>query len=380
VTNPLLGPFTKPPAGPSTPAPPLPSVSDTVHGLMYGGVPAWEKLFDSAAHLAINLVIAASIFFFTLWAARSASRLASKATGRLHRGAHPDTILQSFVGSLARYGVMVIGIIAVLQQLGVRTTSVIAVLGAASLAIGLALQGGLSNVAAGVMLLLLRPYRVGDRVEIAGRVGRVRGLDLFMTRLTDLDNLLVFIPNGKAFGDIIVNYTMPENRRIVMEFKIDFEDDLDFALELLIRCAKADPRIVADPAPWAKVTSINDSTVTVTLRAWTDPHGYIDTRFDLIKTIKQAFDHEGLTFAYPHQVAVETRPWTRPSTARQQRNQKKIEENAEPGAAPPTDGEALGSDDARSRQERRRTTLASSGDERPEVGDEGGAQGNHDDG
>lgn len=329
----------------SAPSAPAPSISHYIHGLLYGGAPAWDRLFDSTAHLMINLVVAAGIFFFTLWAARAAARIASQAAGRLHHAGRPDAILQSFVGSMTRYGVMVIGIVAVLQQLGIRTTSVIAVLGAASLAIGLALQGGLSNVAAGVMILLLRPYRVGDRVEIAGKVGRVRGLDLFMTRLTDLDNLLVFIPNSKAFGDLIINYTMPENRRIVMDFNIDFQDDLDFALDLLIACAKDDPRIVADPAPWAKVTSLNDSTVTVTLRAWTEPVGYIDTRFDLIKTVKQAFDREGLTFAYPQQVAVESRPWTPPAKARQRKNQDKVEASVKPGGSSPTDGEALGEAD-----------------------------------
>jgi small conductance mechanosensitive channel len=268
-------------------------------------------------HLLLNLAIGAGLLALTFWAAGWAARLAREATGRLHRGHAPDAVLQGFVSSLARYGVIVIGLIAVLQQIGVQTTSVLAVLGAASLAIGLALQGGLSNVAAGVMLLLLRPYRIGDRVKIGEVVGRVNGLDLFVTRLHDLDNSVVFIPNSKAFGDVIVNYSMPENRRIVMDFHIDYEDDVELALEVLRETARADPRIVATPPPWAKVTELGDSAVTVTLRAWTSPIGYRDTRFDLIKEVKAAFQHEGLTFAYPHQVAVESRPWTAPDRARQ---------------------------------------------------------------
>jgi small conductance mechanosensitive channel len=190
------------------------------------------------------------------------------------------------------------------------------------------------------MILLLRPYRVGDRVEVAGKVGRVRGLDLFMTRLTDLDGLVVFIPNSKAFGEIIVNYAMPETRRIQMDFKIDFEDDIDFALELLKDVARQDPRIVESPAPWAKVTEIGDSTVTVSLRAWTEPVGFRDTRFDLIKACKQRFDAEGLTFAYPHQVAVNERPWKPPAKRRQQQGQKALEESAPP-AEPAAPGEVL---------------------------------------
>ncbi|HEV2366094.1 MAG TPA: mechanosensitive ion channel family protein [Caulobacteraceae bacterium] len=326
-------------AAPHPPPGPVPSFGETLRSLAFGGAPAWGRLLGSGAHLAANLFIAAIIFAFTLWAARTAARLASEAMARLHRGRRPDAILQSFVGSLARYGVMIIGIIAVLQQLGVRTTSVIAVLGAASLAIGLALQGGLSNVAAGVMILLLRPYRVGDRVEIAGKVGRVRGLDLFMTRLTDLDNLYVFIPNSKAFGDTIVNYTMPPSRRIQMDFKIDFEDDVDLALEALLKTARADGRIVDDPAPWAKVTKLGDSAITVSLRAWCEPIGFVDTRLDLIKACREALVEVGITFAYPHQVAVESRPWKPPRPKDARRSAAERREVARAAAQAPADGE-----------------------------------------
>jgi small conductance mechanosensitive channel len=155
-------------------------------------------------------------------------------------------------------------------------------------------------------------------------VGRVRGLDLFITRVHDLDNSVVFIPNAKALGDKIVNFSMPESRRIVMEFGIDYADDVDLALALLIETAKADARIVESPAPWAKLTGLNDSTVTVTLRAWTSPDGFVDTRFDLIKAVKARFEAAGLTFAYPHQVAVESRPWTPPDRARQGRELRKL--------------------------------------------------------
>ncbi len=299
----------------SAPAQPL---SDQLHTVLFGGPQAWVLLAGSAVHVALNLTIGVGMLLLTLWLAGWASDLAKTATGRLH-GHAPDAVLQGFVGSLVRYGVVIIGLIAVLQQIGVQTTSVLAVLGAASLAIGLALQGGLSNVAAGVMILLLRPYRIGDRVQISGTVGKVRGLDLFVTRLHDLDNSVVFIPNSKAFGDIIVNYSMPENRRIVMDFGIDYDDDVDLALALLVETARADERIVDSPAPWAKLTELGDSTVTVTLRAWTSPDGYIDTRFDLIKDVKAAFEREGLSFAYPHQVEVGTRPWTPPDRERQRR-------------------------------------------------------------
>jgi len=299
------------------PAAPGPTTADEVSQLVLGGPATWMPLLTGTLHLLVNLAIGAGLLVLTLWAANWAARLAREATGRLHRGHAPDAVLQGFVGSLVRYGVIVIGLVAVLQQIGVQTTSVLAVLGAASLAIGLALQGGLSNVAAGVMLLLLRPYRIGDRVKICDVTGRVHGLDLFVTRLHDLDNSVVFIPNSKAFGDVIINYSMPENRRIVMDFRIDYEDDVELALEVMRETARADDRIVAEPPPWAKVTELGESAVTVTLRAWTSPIGYRDTRFDLIKDVKAAFQREGLTFAYPHQVAVASRPWKAPNRERQ---------------------------------------------------------------
>ena len=334
-----------PTATPATPAPrpavaSHATVSDQIHALVVGGPAAWWPLIGSVAHVALNLAIGAGMLAVTIWVAGWASGLAKDAMARLHgRAGHAaDSILLGFVGSLVRYAVVIVGVIAVLQQIGVQTTSVLAVLGAASLAVGLALQGGLSNVAAGVMLLILRPYRIGDRVKVAGVEGKVRGLDLFITRMHDLDNSVIFIPNSKALGDVIVNYTMNDNRRIVMDFGIDYEDDVDLALHLLVATAKADKRIVDKPAPWAKVTELGGSTVTVTLRAWTSPDGYIDTRFDLIKDVKAAFEKAGLSFPYPHQVTVGERAFSAPNRERQRQAREALGLNLEP---PPVHPQAL---------------------------------------
>jgi small conductance mechanosensitive channel len=330
MANPLLAAAA--PAAAHAPQPPPPPLSDQIADFVARGPAAWLPFLSGAAHLALNLAIGALILVVTFWAASWASRLARQAMSRLHRqGARTDAVLEGFVGSLVKYTVVVVGGIAVLEQIGVQTTSVLAVLGAASLAIGLALQGGLSNVASGVMILMLRPYRIGDRVTIADKTGRIHGLDLFMTRLHDLENSVVFIPNSKVMSDVIVNFSLEKVRRIQMDFNIDFADDIDLALAVLIEVAEADERIVADPAPWAKVTEIGESTVTVSLRAWTAPVGFRDTRFDLIKKGKQALEAAGLTFAYPHQTAVETRPWTAPDRARQARAKRALK------AAPPPD-------------------------------------------
>lgn len=264
----------------------------------------WRKFVDTFGAFAINVAAAALILALTIWASRWAGRLAARAVARLNRRQLPDPTLQGFASSIAKYAVVIIGLIAVLQQLGVRATSIIAVLGAASLAIGLAMQGTLGNVAAGVMLLLFRHYRVGDFIEVAGKTGTVRALDLFTTELSSPDNLRVVIPNGKAFGDIITNFSRPTTRRMELNFGVDYADDLDLALDLLIACAAEDPRVLKDPAPWAKVTGLADSSVTVTLRAWANNPDYWDTRFDLIKRVKERLEAEGLSFPYPHQVAI----------------------------------------------------------------------------
>ena len=309
------------------------SVPDQVNALVRGGPAAWWPLLASVGQVIINLGIGVAMLAVTFWVAGWASRVARDGMNRLH-GHSTDSILQGFVSSLVRYCIVIIGVIAVLQQVGVQTTSILAVLGAASLAIGLALQGGLSNVAAGVMLLFLRPYRIGDRVKVAGIEGKVNGLDLFITRLHDFDNSVVFVPNSKALGDVIVNYTMTDNRRIVMDFGIDYEDDVDLALAVLKATAAADKRIVAKPAPWAKVTALGDSTVTVTLRAWTSPDGYIDTRFDLIKDVKAALEKAGLSFPYPHQVAVESRPFGPVNRALQKEAREALKLGDEPPVHP----------------------------------------------
>ncbi|MDZ4373142.1 MAG: mechanosensitive ion channel [Phenylobacterium sp.] len=256
----------------------------------------------------VRLMAAGLILVITLWISKRLSRVAERAVDRMHRGHAADRTLATFISALVRYLVVAIGLIAVLQQLGVQATSVLAVLGAASLAIGLALQGTLGNVAAGVMILLLRPYRAGDRVELNGRQGTVMGMDLFNTKIVDFDGLTLYLPNGKVFGDMIVNVSQSGRRRIDLTFSVDYEDDLDLALSTLLDVAAAEPRVMDEPHPWAKVTATGDSGVNVTLRCWTETGEWLDTQYDLVKQIKETFDSVGLRFPYPHQVQVDREP------------------------------------------------------------------------
>jgi small conductance mechanosensitive channel len=289
--------------------PPAPgeAVRAGVHAIVEGGADNWRLFFDVVGQLSVSLAVAGVILGVTLWGSGWASRLVRRALTRLQRPGAPDATLQGFMASLVRWIVIIVGLTAVLEQLGVRTTSILAVIGAASLAIGLALQGALSNVAASVMILILRPYRVGDVVEINGRIGTVKRLDLFMTELADPDNLDIYLPNAKVFGDTIINYSSPANRRMELNFSVDYDHDLDRAKALLIECAAADPRILKKPAPWAKTTALAEHSVTVTLRAWAKLDVYWDARFDLVQRAGQALQSGGLQHPYPHQVSV-TKP------------------------------------------------------------------------
>jgi len=285
---------------------------DTV-GLALSGDPVMlRSLAATLGSFSMRLLAALLILAVTLWLAKRLGRLAERALIRLpHHNQPADKTLATFVSTLVKYVIVAIGLVAVLQQLGVQATSVLAVLGAASLAIGLALQGTLGNVAAGVMILLLRPYRAGDRVELNGRQGKVTGMDLFNTKIVDYDGLTLYLPNGKVFGDMIVNISQAGRRRVELTFGVDYEDDADLALATLIELAEAEPRVLKTPKPWAKVTALADSAVNVTLRCWATPDDWMDVRFDLTKTIKETFEARGLTFPYPHQVQVE-RADTRP--------------------------------------------------------------------
>jgi small conductance mechanosensitive channel len=170
--------------------------------------------------------------------------------------------------------------------------------------VGLALQGTLANVAAGVMLLILRPYRVGDVVNIGGNTGTVQRLDLFFTQLSDGNNVKIMAPNGKVFGDIILNLSGQRTRRIELKIGVGYGDNLNQAKEALAGAAAAQEKVLADPAPWAGVTNLLDSSVEITLTAWVKSDDYWQTRADVFQAAKEALDAAGIEIPFPHQVAV----------------------------------------------------------------------------
>ncbi|MDB5448199.1 MAG: mechanosensitive ion channel family protein [Phenylobacterium sp.] len=243
----------------------------------------WSKLVDSAGDLLANLAIALLIAAVTIRLGGWTYKLVRAAAGRVrvHRGP-PDPTLQIFIATLARNAVLILGAVAVLQQLGVRTTSIIAALSAAALAVGLALQGALSNVAAGVMIFLLRPYRVGDIIETVGRVGRVENLDLFETELTTLDNLRVVAPNSKLFGDIVINHSTHPQRRADVSFHAPLSVDPQVIIDGLRARLQADGRVFKDPAPLIELTQLTEAFVEIAVRPWVALDDYGPVKADVL--------------------------------------------------------------------------------------------------
>lgn len=247
----------------------------------------------------MNLAAAAVILVVGLWISGVLAGLVRRAAGRLR---NVDATLAAFFSSIVRWSVLALVAIAVLSRFGVETTSLIAVLGAAALAIGLALQGALSHVAAGVMLILFRPYRIGDHVEVAGQKGVVRNIDIFTTELATLDNVRIVLPNGQCWGAPITNFTHHETRRIDLDIGVSYEDDLDRAIGLIRDAVAADPRVLRDPAVWVKVTRLGDHAVNIQSRAWCRTQDIPDLRPDLLRQLKLALDAGGVTIAYPTSV------------------------------------------------------------------------------
>jgi len=225
--------------------------------------------------------------------------ISSAVKSGLSRVKQVDSMLRGFFAALARYAVIAITLIAVLEQFGVETTSFVAILGAAGLAIGLALQGTLSNVAAGVMLLLFRPFKTGDFVEVGGISGTVADVSLFTTELTTPDNVQIIVPNSDIWGTAIKNFSAHATRRIQLIVGIGYGDDMDKAIEVLKGVIAAEPRIHADPEPFVAVSNLGESSVDITLRVWVDAGDFWPVNFTLPKAIKEAFDKNGVSIPFP---------------------------------------------------------------------------------
>lgn len=233
-----------------------------------------------------------------------AGMIAKAVKARINKSPQIDPTLGNFVASLVKWVCLAIVLVAVLGIFGIEATSIVAILGAASLAIGLALQGTLSDIAAGVMLVVFRPYKLGQFVDIGGTAGTVKDVNLFVTELVTADNVQIILPNGQAWGSVITNYSHHDTRRVDLVFGIDYGDNADSAMETILATAGADSRVLQDPAPWARVTNLGDSSVDITTRVWCNAADYWEVKFALTQGVKEAFDEKGISIPYPHSVEI----------------------------------------------------------------------------
>lgn len=226
------------------------------------------------------------------------SRMTNRA---MRRSDKIDAVFQPIPGKIVRVTIIVFTVIAVLNRFGVQTTSLIAVLGAAGLAIGLALQGTLSNVAAGVMILVFRPFKIGDAVNLGGNVFIIDALGFFICKAHLPDGPIAFLPNSKIWGETILNLSVTDKdiRRIDEHYGIGYGDDINKAIAILKQIVSDEPRILQDPAPLIKVDALGDSAVNILFRVWTARADWWDTKLDLVQRCKEALESGGISIPFP---------------------------------------------------------------------------------
>ncbi|MDD5717370.1 MAG: mechanosensitive ion channel [Sulfuricurvum sp.] len=235
------------------------------------------------------------IFLIGRWVAGKVVSLLKKGMSK----AHVDPTLVSFAANATYVGLIVIIVIAAISNLGVETTSFVAVFGAAGLAIGLALKDTLSNVGAAVLIIFFRPFKVGDFIETSGVMGTVKAINLFSTTLTTSDNRSIIIPNGTLVGGNIINYTGNDTRRIDMVFDIDYKDDLKLAKEVIMEVLLANPKVLKEPMPVVAVGALAQNSVQIFARPWVAVEDYWDGMFEVTEAVKLEFDKHHISIPFP---------------------------------------------------------------------------------
>jgi len=257
-----------------------------------GDVLTVEFLLGAVGQVVLASVILIVGFFIAGFAKRRIMRFSEKSR-------HFDKTMGSFLGNVARYGILVLTIIFVLQQFGFQTASLIALLGAAGLAIGLALQGVLSGVASGVMLVVFRPIKVGDFIEVNGYMGTVKDISIFTTELATLDNVQVIIPNTDVWSRTIKNFSVYDTRRAEWTFGVAYSADLKKAEEVIRDVIFNDPRSLDDPEPFLQVNNLGDSSVDFLARCWVKSSDFFQYQADMKRQVKEAFDANGIEIPFP---------------------------------------------------------------------------------
>lgn len=210
-----------------------------------------------------------------------------------------DKSLSHFLSAFISIVLKIALLISVVSMIGIQTTSFIAIFAAGGLAVGLALQGSLSNFAGGVLILLIRPFKVGDYIEAQGYTGTVEKIEIFNTTLVTLDYKVIILPNGDLANSAVVNHYVKERRRVDIVFGISYEDDVVKAQKIILDLLKKDKRVLKDPEPTARITALADSSVNITMKAWATPEDMWGVYFDMFEKVKQEFDKAGITIPYP---------------------------------------------------------------------------------
>lgn len=254
-----------------------------------------DQIMDLAAYYIPKVALAILTLIVGLWAIRWIVRLLVKVLDKNSIDISLRYFLQSIVGVVLK----VVLIISVASMVGIATTSFVAVLGAAGLAIGLALQGSLSNFAGGVLILLLKPYRVGDLISAQGHTAVVREIQIFYTILTTGDNQTIIIPNSKLSNDTIINFSLEQQRRVDMVFSIGYGDDMKKAKAILHKLTSSDARILKEPETQIMVSELAANSVDIKVRAWVQSNDYWGVFFDMQERVKEAFDTAGISIPFP---------------------------------------------------------------------------------
>ena len=263
-----------------------------------------SALAGMAVDYSVNIVTALIIAILALWLSGIVRR---RIVALAKKYKHLDDTLFSFLGSLARYGILLLAGIFILGRFGIQTTSLAALLGAAGLAVGLALQGTLSHLAAGVMLIMFRPFKLGDFINAGGNSGTVKAITLFTTELATLDNVQIIVPNGAIWSQPITNFSVYTTRRIELIFGVSYGSDLARAEEAIRGVIAAEERIHADPEPFLKVTALNNSSVDFMLRVWCSAGDFFVLKADLTRAVKEAFDAADIEIPFPTTTIVQAK-------------------------------------------------------------------------
>lgn len=255
----------------------------------------FNRIWELLTLYGLKILAALAILVVGLWV----SRLLRKITHTVATKKKLDPAIASFVVNLTYYALLTFVVLAALAQLGIQTTSFIAIIGAAGLAIGLALQGSLANFAAGFLIIIFRPFKAGDFIEGAGVMGTVEAIHVFTTQLKTPDNKVIIVPNAKLTADNITNFSAKETRRLDLVFGISYGDDIDTAKKLISEQLAKDDRVLEDPAPTIGVLELADSSVNIAVRPWVKSADYWNVYFDTIENIKKRFDSEGISIPFP---------------------------------------------------------------------------------